>query len=210
MPWAALSPMQPPIVTMTLGTSVALGTSIDEAWLALCTGIDVHTFSAQVLGVGYEHVQGILYPKPPYRSFLMTKRSGGHRIIREPRRRLKLLQEKVLAHLYERTGTAKPCVHAFTKSRSIVTNARKHLERKPHFVLSLDLEAFFPSINFYRIRGVFRKAPFNFPYPVATMLAQMCVVGNELPQGAPTSPFLSNQVCRSMDRDLMDLAACRT
>lgn len=177
-----------------------------EAWAELLRRIDVDTFSVEVFGVAYKHVQSILYPHPPYRAFLMAKRSGGHRVIREPRRRLKVLQERVLAYLYERAGKPKPCAHAFNKNRSIVTNARKHLERKPHFVLNLDLEAFFPSINFYRIRGVLQKAPFHFSHQVASMLAQMCVIGNELPQGAPTSPFLSNQVCRSMDRDLMALA----
>ncbi|MGF6758256.1 reverse transcriptase domain-containing protein [Paraburkholderia sp. GAS42] len=173
-----------------------------EAWERM----DVHMFSTGVLGAPYDDVQKILYPNPPYKAFLMAKRSGGFRVIREPRYRLKVLQEKVLAYLYERAGTPKPCAHAFIKERSIVSNARKHLERRPTFVLNLDLEAFFPSINFYRVRGVLKKAPFGFSHQVATVLAQMCVVGNELPQGAPTSPFLSNQVCRSLDRDLMDLA----
>lgn len=177
-----------------------------EKWIESLRRSDVAIFSSGVLGAPYEELQGILYPHPPYKSFLMAKRNGGHRIIREPRRRLKVLQEKVLAYLYEHGGTPKPCAHAFTKERSIVTNARKHLERKPHFILNLDLEAFFPSINFYRIRGVLQKAPFHFSHQVATMVAHMCVVENELPQGAPTSPFLSNMVCRSMDRDLMALA----
>lgn len=167
---------------------------------------DVHTFSTAVLCTPYEKVQKILYPDPPYKAFLIEKRSGGFRVIREPQYQLKVLQKKVLAYLYERAGTPKPSAHAFVKKRSIVSNARKHLERRPTFVLNLDLEGFFPSINFYRVRGVFKKAPFGFSHEVATVLAQMCVVRNELPQGAPTSPFLSNQVCRSLDRDLMDLA----
>lgn len=188
----------------TLTTSPSL--TEEEALADLFRRADVDTFSVEVLGATYRQVQNVLYPLPPYKTFLMAKRRGGNRVIREPRRRLKVLQEKVLAYLCERAGEPKPCVHAFTKNRSIVTNARKHLERKPHFVLNLDLKAFFPSINFYRIRGVFQKAPFHFSYQVASMLAHMCVVENELPQGAPTSPFLSNLVCRSMDRDLMALA----
>lgn len=200
IPGAAPFSMKPPLVTVTQGLFDI------EAWAELLLRTEVDTFSAEVLGVEYKRVQGILYPHPPYKTYLMAKRRGGHRVIREPRRRLKLLQERVLAYLYERAGTPKPCAHAFTKNRSIVTNARKHLERKPHFVLNLDLEAFFPSINFYRVRGVFQKAPFHFSHQVASMLAHMCVVGNELPQGAPTSPLLSNLVCRSMDRDLMALA----
>lgn len=175
-------------------------------WLKELRHLDVDIFSADVFGVEYKEIKGILYPKPPYKTFLISKRSGGHRVIREPRRRLKGLQEKLLLYLYACAELPKPCVHAFTKNRSIVTNARKHLEHRPHFVLNIDLEDFFPSINFYRVRGVLQRSPFNFARNVASMLAHMCVVENELPQGAPTSPILSNQVCRSMDRDLMALA----
>jgi len=200
MPKAAPSSMRIP--TFVTAQDPTENERLSELWRRQ----DVDTFSVNVLGAAYKQVQKILYPRPPYKVFLMAKRRGGNRVIREPRRRLKMLQEKVLAYLNERAGIPKPCAHAFTKGRSIVTNARKHLERKPHFVLNLDLEAFFPTINFYRIRGVLKKAPFRFSHQVASMLAHMCVVGNELPQGAPTSPFLSNQVCRSMDRDLMALA----
>src|SRR5690606_12264908 len=122
----------------------------------------------------------LLYPNPRYKVFHKKKRSGGLRVIREPRRRLKELQLKLLAYLYEKAGKSKPCAHAFVKKRSIVTNARKHLERRPTFILNIDLENFFPSITFYRIRGVLKKAPFSFSHEVATVLAQMCVVGNEL------------------------------
>ncbi|VVD91255.1 reverse transcriptase domain-containing protein [Pandoraea cepalis] len=175
-------------------------------WAEIWARTDVHLFAADVFDLAYEEIQNIIYPTPPYKAYLLAKRSGGQRVIREPRRRLKDLQVKLLKYLIERAGTPKPCAHAFTEGRSIVTNARKHLERRPHFVLNLDLEGFFPSISFYRIRGVLRKAPFNLAHPVATMLAHMCTVNNELPQGAPTSPFFSNQVCRSLDRDLMALA----
>ena len=162
--------------------------------------------SMAIFNERYEDIQGLLYPNPNYKIFHIKKRSGGLRVIREPRRRLKNLQLKLLAYLYELSGKPKPCAHAFIKKRSIVTNAQTHLARPPTFILNIDLENFFPSISFYRVRGVLKNAPFNFSHEVATVLAQMCVVGNELPQGAPTSPFLSNQVCRSLDRDLMALA----
>jgi len=167
---------------------------------------DVHSMSAAIFNARYEDIQGVLYPNPRYKIFHKKKRNGSLRVIREPRRRLKSLQLKLLAYLQARAGKPKPCAQAFINKRSIVTNARKHLERRPTFILNIDLENFFPSITFYRVRGVLQKPPFNFSHEVATVLAQMCVVGNELPQGAPTSPFLSNQVCRSLDRDLMDLA----
>jgi len=122
---------------------------------------------------------------------------------------LKLLQEKVLTFLYEHAGSEKPCVHGFTRKgskRSIVTNAKAHCSPKTQHLLNIDIEDFFPSITFYRVRGVLQKKPFACSHQVATVLAHLCTFNGILPQGAPTSPFLANLVCRTMDRDLMDLA----
>jgi RNA-directed DNA polymerase len=128
------------------------------------------------------------------------------RYLAEPRKRLKVLQYKVLAFLTERMTPLKPAVHGFVPNRSIVSNAKAHASRKNHFILNLDLEDFFPSITFFRVRGVLTSPPFNFSHQVATVIAHMCTSGGKLPQGAPTSPFLSNLVCRTMDRDMTDLA----
>ena len=73
-------------------------------------------------------------------------------------------------------------------------------------MFNVDLKEFFPSIHFGRVRGVFEKAPFHFTREVATVLAQLCCHQNGLPQGAPTSPVISNWICRGMDRELMALA----
>lgn len=151
-------------------------------------------------------MKDIIYPTPPYKRFQIMKRNGSPRSIAEPRKRLKLLQQKVLVFLEERMSPLKPAVHGFVRHRSIVTNARAHCSRKTKFVLNLDLQDFFPSITFYRVRGVLQSRPFNFSHEVATVIAQMCTLDKTLPQGAPTSPFLSNLVCRTMDRDLTDLA----
>ena len=167
---------------------------------------DVDYFSQNVLSAKYAELKGLLYPEPRYRAFILSKRSGSHRVIHEPRRRLKDLQLKVLAFIEQRAGPANPCVPGFVPGRSIVTNARQHLAAQPYHLLNLDLEDFFPSITFFRVRGVFRKAPFNLGHEVATVLAQLCTYRNALPQGAPTSPAISNLVCRSLDRDLIALA----
>lgn len=166
----------------------------------------VDYFCQHVFGVKYSALKGILYPTPPYRTFLLAKRSGSFRVIQEPRQRLKDLQLKALAFIDAKAGPPKPCVHGFVTGRSIVSNARHHLDGAPYHLLNLDLQDFFPSINFYRVRGVFRKQPFLLGHDVATVLAQMCTYRNELPQGAPTSPAISNLVCRSLDRDLIALA----
>ena len=168
--------------------------------------VDVHHMSRELLGIPYSRLQAIIYPRPPYKSFTIKKRNGTLRFIDEPRQRLKVLQEKILAYLYEHAGPAKPCVHGFTRKRSIVTNAKKHCSPKTQHLLNIDIEDFFPSITFYRVRGLFQKKPFEFSYEVATVLAQLCTFNGTLPQGAPTSPLLANLVCRSLDRDLMKLA----
>lgn len=166
----------------------------------------VTTFSATVLGIEYRQLAAIIYPTPPYKHFSIKKRNGSPRLIAEPRKRLKVRQQQVLSFLEERMGPLKPAVHGFVRARSIVTNARTHSSRKTQFVLNLDLQDFFPSITFFRVRGVLKNRPFNFSHEVATVIAHMCTLNGSLPQGAPTSPFLSNLVCRTMDRDLTDLA----
>lgn len=167
---------------------------------------NISFFSRRVLGISYDRLKAIIYPRPPYRSFTIKKRDGTARLIHEPRKRLKILQEKVLAFLEERTGPVKPSVHGFVRKRSILTNARVHCSPKTQHLLNIDLEDFFPSITFYRVRGVLRKHPFNFSHEVATVIAHLCTLDQTLPQGAPTSPFFSNLICRSMDRDLTELA----
>lgn len=167
---------------------------------------DVDHMSNKVLGVPYSTLKALIYPSPPYKSFIITKRNGSPRLIQEPRRALKDLQYKALAYFYAHCGLPKPCVHGFTKDRSIVSNARAHCSGQTQHLLNLDLEDFFPSITFYRVRGVLQKKPFELSYQVATVLAHLCTFKGVLPQGAPTSPLLSNLVCRSMDNELMSLA----
>lgn len=167
---------------------------------------DVTHFSQLVLGIEYSTLASIIYPAPPYKHFIIAKRDGSPRYLDEPRKRLKILQKKVLFFLMERMTPLKPAVHGFALNRSIVTNAKAHTSRKNHFILNLDLEDFFPSITFYRVRGVLISRPFGFSHQVATVIAHMCTLKGKLPQGAPTSPLLSNLVCRTMDRDLIDLA----
>lgn len=166
----------------------------------------VSYMSRNLLGVPYSELKELIYPRPPYKTFTITKRNGTPRIINEPRLGLKVLQEKVLAYLYKYAGLAKPCVHGFTPKRSIVTNAKMHCLPKTQHLLNIDIEDFFPSITFYRVRGLLQKKPFEFSYEVATVLAHLCTLNGVLPQGAPTSPLLANLTCRSLDRDLMNLA----
>lgn len=166
----------------------------------------LHTMSREIFKIPYPALAGIIYPKPPYKLFLIDKRNGTARAIAEPRKRLKVLQKRLLEWIEAQSGTPRRCVHGFVRRRSILTNAQTHCSIRTTYVLNLDLENFFPSITFKRIVGVFRGRPFNCSVKVAQVLAHLCTFNGTLPQGAPTSPMLANLVCRTMDRDLTDLA----
>ena len=161
---------------------------------------------AQFLGYAdYEAVKGLLYPKPLYRTFELPKRSGGTRLIETPGRKLKEMQRRIASDLTSILGNKNSVAHAFMQGRSPITNARPHVRKAA--VVRVDLKDFFHQINFGRVKGVFRGSPFGLPDDVATVLAHLCCCGGRLPQGAPTSPALSNFVCRALDSELRKLAA---
>lgn len=138
-----------------------------------------------------------------YQSFKIPKKSGGERVITAPVTPLKILQRK-LAQVLTAVYRVKPAVHGFTRDRSIITNAHPHVAK--NLIFNLDLENFFPSIHFGRVRGIFLKKPFELPAIVATTIAQLCCYQQALPQGAPSSPILSSLACRNLDRALQALA----
>ena len=161
---------------------------------------------AELLEVDYSDLTWHLYRRnmaTNYTSFEIRKRSGGTRRISSPVSSLKILQQK-LAYVLQLVYTVRKSVHGFAQGRSIVSNAHQHVGKS--FVLNVDLEDFFPSINFGRVRGTFMATPYDIPEPAATVLAQMCCFDNELPQGAPTSPVVSNMICGKIDSELHRLA----
>jgi hypothetical protein len=96
--------------------------------------------------------------------------------------------------------------HGFKRDRSIITNAIKHHKRR--YVFNIDLQDFFPTINFGRVRGFFIKdANFMLDTKVATILAQIACHENGLPQGAPCSPVISNLIGHVLDIRLCKLAS---
>jgi len=161
---------------------------------------------AALLEVKYPDLTWHLYRRgmdTNYTTFEIKKRSGGTREIRAPISALKILQEK-LCYILQLIYRVRRPVHGFAIGRSIVSNASPHVGKS--FVLSVDIEDFFPSINFGRVRGMFMAAPYDVPERAATVLAQLCCYDNQLPQGAPTSPVVSNMVCGKLDSELHRLA----
>lgn len=162
---------------------------------------------ASFLGIQYQkHLIYHIYRVPAerrYMNFEIPKRSGGTRIISSPATHLKTIQRhlaKKLAEIYVPQNPA----HGFVLSKSIITNADQHISRR--YVLNIDLVDFFGTINFGRVRGLFMAQPYNLPEKLATVIAQICCNNNALPQGAPTSPIVSNMLCSKMDSDLRKLA----
>ena len=136
---------------------------------------------AKLIGYQPKTLSYILYQIPEenkYFEFSIPKKNGGERKIKSPNDKLKKLQKKVAKLLNncleEILSSHKQSLsHGFRRNHSIVTNARKH--KKKRHVFNIDLEKFFPSINFGRVRGFFIKNNhFILQPPVATVIAHIC------------------------------------
>ncbi|MEG3439186.1 reverse transcriptase domain-containing protein [Pannus brasiliensis CCIBt3594] len=161
---------------------------------------------ANLLQVPYRILVYHIYlvnPEIRYKRFEIPKKTGGIRQICTPVTALKLIQGK-LNQVLQAVYVVKPSVHGFVERKNIVTNAQAHAGKR--YVLNLDLEDFFSSINFGRVRGLFMSPPYGLSPTIATILAQICCHDNQLPQGAPTSPIVTNMICAKMDSQLQRLA----
>ena len=161
---------------------------------------------ADLLGISYSELIYHIYlvqSEKRYKTFDIPKKSGGTRQISTPITALKIIQRK-LNQVLQAVYQTKPSVHGFVSSKNVVTNAQNHVKKR--YVLNIDLKDFFPSVNFGRVRGMFIATPYGLHPDVATVLAQICCYNNLLPQGAPTSPIITNMICAKMDGQLQRLA----
>ncbi|MBC2080806.1 RNA-directed DNA polymerase [Listeria booriae] len=171
-----------------------------------------------ILNIPLKNMTYLLYNKEKkgtensYHSFEIKKRNGGVRVIHAPNKELKFVQQRLLKALWRNQTKVwhdkkiNPSIsHGFQKGRSIMTNAEIHRNKK--FVLNVDLEDFFNSFHFGRVKGFFEKdRDFKVPQAVALIIAQLVCYKGSLPQGAPTSPLITNLICRIMDLRLLKLA----
>ena len=147
-----------------------------------------------------------------YRHFSIPKKSGGKRNIAAPSKGLGHILYYVnilLKAIYQPSDYAM----GFVEGRSVVDNAIRHIGQ--NYVFNTDIENFFPSIEQPRVWKRFQLKPFNFKKPIANILAGLCCIKEKnddgtvkyiLPQGAPTSPLITNAICDTLDRRLSGLA----
>lgn len=195
--------------------------SLAQYGLPLCsTGLEL----AALMGITLNELRFLTYTNQVstvqhYQQFAIAKKTGGTRLISAPMPRLKRLHYWILEQVLQSLALTEQA-HGFVTGRSIVTNATPHLGQQ--VVINLDLKDFFPTISYARIKGVFAQLGYN--HEIATLLALLCSEPvtqtveldgqryylhqnpRRLPQGAPTSPYLSNLVTRHLDKRLQGLA----
>lgn len=160
---------------------------------------------AQKFGCSYDQLSSLIYPETnkSYRNFIIPKKNGEQRIISAPNFKLLKIQQTLAKELMSIYSPRKSA-HGFIKNRSIITNAQKHIKKR--YVFNVDLKDFFGSIHFGRVRNLLMSKPFNYTRVEATILSQICCYNGVLPQGAPTSPIISNIICWKLDAQLQQLA----
>ncbi len=150
---------------------------------------------AELVGYKKEYLKkAALYSDYFYRNFEITKKNGKKRAISEPLPSLMEIQHWILKNILYKLPVS-PFAKAYKPNVNLMENLRFH--KKQPKVFTLDLENFFPSITIERIEKIFHKLGYT-PF-VSKLLAQLSTRENRLPQGAPTSPYLSNLIFKEAD-----------
>ncbi|NCU04802.1 MAG: RNA-directed DNA polymerase [Chitinophagaceae bacterium] len=130
-----------------------------------------------------------------YNTFYITKKKKSKkRKIDYPSKELKAIQRWILAN-YLNSLPVSARANGFIQGRGIKRNAQYHLKKS--FLLIVDVKDFFPSISqkkiYQSLQKYFKDKEFSLK------LSKVCTFKRFLPQGAPTSPMLSNIVFKDLD-----------
>ena len=137
-----------------------------------------------------------------YRCFEIEHFNGKIRTVQSPRTYLKVVQWWILDNIlakYEHDD----CIHGFVKGRSYYSNAKVH--HGARHLLTLDIKNFFPNIKSNQVASVFEG--FGYAAGSAKILTEICTLSERLPQGAPTSPSISNIAFSRIDDELKKVSA---
>ncbi len=180
---------------------------------------------AELLGITYKDLRFLVYHRDVvtsdhYHRYTVPKRRGGVRNIAAPKPQLKVTQRKILEEILNKVSISESA-HGFLQGKSVISGAQTHINN-PKLLINLDIQDFFPTITFERVRGMFKD--FGYSGYIASLLAMLCtycervpievrgqtkyvkVSKRILPQGAPSSPMITNIICRKLDQRLLALS----
>lgn len=146
-----------------------------------------------------------------YVEFSVPKKSGKLRIIKSPDNLIKRPQTLInllLQIVFE--DHSHYSTNGFLYGKDIIRNAIPHVNK--NYLLNIDIKDFFPSINFRRIKVVLELSPFDLidnRETIGFLISNLCTHDNSLPQGAPTSPILSNIITQKLDRKISKYSISR-
>lgn len=182
---------------------------------------------AEFLNIEYKQLRFLTYHRDVvkfdnYTRYTIPKKKGGVRNIAAPKKILKNVQRTILEEILSKIEVSE-CAHGFIKGKSVVSGANGHKNHaKSELLINMDLENFFPTITFERVRGMFQN--FGYSGYVASLLAMICTYCERmemeikgetvyvktsdriLPQGSPASPMITNIICNKLDKRLNGLA----
>ncbi|MEY8320265.1 reverse transcriptase domain-containing protein [Lachnospiraceae bacterium 46-61] len=179
---------------------------------------------ANTLGIEYNTLRYLAYHRDVvtfdnYYRFDIPKKSGGTRHIAAPKTQLKMAQRQILEQILQKVEIS-DAAHGFIKSKSVLTGAKVH-HTSPDLLINMDLENFFPTITFERVRGLYQHL--GYSGYIASLLAMICTYCERmpieikgetkyiktseriLPQGSPASPMITNIICQRMDKRINGL-----
>ena len=136
-----------------------------------------------------------------YHEIHLQKKDGGVRTINAPKEKLKDIQRRVLFNLLVKAELPL-CVYGFGSGKSIIENAEAH--KKNEYMFNLDIKDFFPSVHYKKILQLFKEL--GCSEQTAKVLCKLVTLKYCLPQGAPTSPYLSSLALNHLDLRLFSLA----
>ncbi|MDS0524725.1 reverse transcriptase family protein [Clostridium sp. SHJSY1] len=186
---------------------------------------------AEFLGIEYKKLRFLVYHRDVvtidhYHRYTIPKKKGGERNIAAPKTMLKNAQKTILEEILTKISVS-DYTHGFLKGKSVISGAKAHMSDKAYgentaLLINMDLQDFFPSITFERVRGMFKS--FGYSGYIASLLSMICTycermpieVRDEvkyvktsdriLPQGSPASPMITNIICMKLDKRLSGLA----
>ena len=166
----------------------------------VCFGDDARPYTARQLNYNAYSSNN----QRRYVTFQIPKKKPGEfRTIDAPNPTLKTIQQ-CLNHVVQLLYTPNNAAVGFAKGRSVVSGARVHLNQR--YVYNIDLKDFFPSITSGRLFKRLQSKPFGLNAEMASLVTDLCCDKQVLPQGAPTSPTITNFICERLDRKLLKLA----